>query len=195
MSEKITAVILCGGKAQRMNGTDKGLQQLANKPLYQWVYEVIAPQVDQVMISANRSLDQYAESDLPIITDSITGFLGPLSGMLTGLQQAKTDWVLFVPCDTPYLPVNLVEKLMTARQADTDVIYVTDGEREHPTCCLLHRNLIPALEEYLQQGQRRVLGFMQQHHYQTVDFSTEKQHFININSLDELQFYSQQEEK
>lgn len=195
MPEKITAVILCGGKAQRMNGADKGLQILIDKPLYQWVYQVISPQVNDVIINANRSLTQYAASGLTVISDDLTGYLGPLSGMLTGLQHTKSDWVLFVPCDTPYLPVNLVEKLAAARQANTQVVYATDGERKHPTCCLLHRSLLPALNTYLQQGNRRVLGFFKQQAYQTADFSNEKTHFININSIDELHFYAQQEEQ
>lgn len=195
MPEKITAVILCGGKAQRMNCADKGLQILIDKPLYQWVYQVILPQVNEVIINANRSLTQYAASGLTVISDDLAGYLGPLSGMLTGLQHSKSDWVLFVPCDTPYLPVNLVEKLAAARQANTQVVYATDGEREHPTCCLLHRSLLPALNAYLQQGNRRVLGFFKQQAYQTADFSNEKTHFININSVDELHFYAQQEEQ
>ncbi|WKT00087.1 molybdenum cofactor guanylyltransferase MobA [Gallibacterium salpingitidis] len=195
MNENITAVILCGGKAQRMNGADKGLQLLMQKPLYQWVYQAIAPQVSEVIINANRSIEQYAKSQLPVITDQLTGFLGPLSGMLTGLQHAKSDWVLFVPCDTPYLPVNLVEKLAAARLTNTQVVYATDGKREHPTCCLLHRSLIPALSTYLQQGHRRVLGFLQQQAYQTANFADQKNSFININSVDELNFYCNKKEK
>lgn len=195
MQEEITAIILCGGKARRMNGVDKGLQILGDKPLYQWVYQRIAPQVSQVYLNANRSILQYQQSGLSVIPDHLSGFLGPLSGMLSGLTQAKSDWVLFVPCDTPYLPVNLVEKLKAARQANTQVVYVFDGERAHPTCCLLHRALIPKLNTYLQQGNRRVLDFFQQQHYQTADFTNESANFININSLAELTFYSQQEEK
>lgn len=191
MQEQISAVILCGGQARRMNGVDKGLQQLQGKPLYQWVYQAIATQVDEVIISANRSLSQYAESGLPVISDHIEGFLGPLSGMFSGLQTAKHDWVLFVPCDTPFLPVNLVTRLLDNRRTNTEVVYVTDGEREHPTCCLLKRTLSADLNNYLQQGNRRVLQFFQQHHYEIADFSAQKSCFANINSLEQLAFYHQ----
>ncbi len=111
MKYTISAVILAGGKARRMNGADKGLQLLQNKPLISHVIERLQPQVIDISINANRHHEEYAQWVFPVFSDELPDFQGPLSGMLTALEQAKTDFVLFVPCDSPYFPQNLLEKL------------------------------------------------------------------------------------
>ena len=118
MEYTISAVILAGGKARRMNGADKGLQLLQNKPLISHVIERLQPQVVDISINANRHHAEYAQWGFPVFSDELPDFQGPLSGMLTALEQAKTDFVLFVPCDSPYFPQNLLEKLKSAVKND-----------------------------------------------------------------------------
>ncbi|WP_428608182.1 molybdenum cofactor guanylyltransferase MobA, partial [Sedimenticola sp.] len=112
MSEsKITAVILAGGMARRMGGQDKGLIDLDGRPLIAHVLERIQPQVAQVVINANRNLEQYAAFGHPVISDTLSDFQGPLAGFLAVMQQIDSDFIVTLPCDGPCLPDNLVERL------------------------------------------------------------------------------------
>ncbi|QIG04489.1 molybdenum cofactor guanylyltransferase MobA [Proteus sp. ZN5] len=184
--KNITGGILAGGQATRMGGADKGLQILHGQPLYRHIAQKLAPQVDSILISANRNLEQYRQSQYPVITDEIEGFSGPLAGMLTLLKQASTPWVAFVPCDVPYFPLNLVEKLYEQR-GEALAVYVDDGEREHPTLALLNRRIIPMLEAYLAQGDRKLMLFMKQINAHSVLFADQAHAFINLNTPDDIE--------
>lgn len=187
MAITISAVILAGGQGKRMGGVDKGLQLFHQKPLFMHVYQRLQPQVSSISINANRNLAQYQTAVSSVFTDELTGFQGPLSGILTGLKQAKTDFVLFVPCDCPFLPNNLVAKLQSAvLSQDISIAYAHDGEREHPTFCLISTELAENLEQYLSSGQRKMLDFMHQHQATAVDFSDQKSAFRNMNTPEDL---------
>jgi len=105
MATTITATILAGGRGKRMGETDKGLQPLRDRSLVEWVLECIDPQVDELLIIANRNLERYLEFGYPVLSDRIADFAGPLAGLHAGLSQARSELVLAVPCDTPLLPV------------------------------------------------------------------------------------------
>ncbi|EIC0292165.1 molybdenum cofactor guanylyltransferase MobA, partial [Salmonella enterica subsp. enterica serovar Enteritidis] len=161
LDEVITGVVLAGGKARRMGGADKGLLELNGKPLWRHVADALAPQLATVVISANRHLDIYQASGLKVIPDSIADFPGPLAGMLSVFQQVASDWFLFCPCDNPCIPHNLVDRLAAQRHG-APVVWVHDGERDHPTIALINRAVEPQLTAYLQAGERRVMIFMRQ---------------------------------
>lgn len=182
----ITGGILAGGRATRMGGVDKGLQILEGKPLYLHIADKLSSQVDNILISANRNLDEYRKSHYPVITDETEDFAGPLAGMLALLKNAQTPWVVFVPCDVPYFPLNLVEKLYE-QKGDALASYVYDGNREHPTLSLLHRRVIPMLEKYLAQGDRKLMLFMKQIKAKPVLFADQTEAFINLNTLQDIQ--------
>ncbi|WP_439291001.1 molybdenum cofactor guanylyltransferase MobA [Lonepinella koalarum] len=183
----ISAVILAGGKARRMQGADKGLQILAGKPLVEHILRRLQAQLEDIAINANRHIEQYQQFGLPVFSDELVDFQGPLSGILTGLKRAETDYVLFVPCDCPFLPLNLLEKLKSAVLISQSLVaYASDGEREHPTFCLISRQLFPVLSAYLNQGERRMLQFMREQGAVAVDFSEQKNAFRNFNTLQEL---------
>ena len=187
MTISISAVILAGGQAKRMGGADKGLQLLHGKPLFQHIYERLRTQVEQISINANRNHAEYSADGLMVFADRIAGFQGPLSGILTALERADSDFVLFVPCDSPFFPDNLLEKLKSAVVFHgVSIAYAHDGEREHPTFCLMARSLKDKLADYLASGERRMLQFMRQNGAVSVDFSENKQAFTNINTLDDL---------
>ena len=193
MTISISAVILAGGQAKRMGGVDKGLQPLQGKPLFQFIYDRLHSQVEHISVDANRNQAIYAVAGLPVFGDNIEGFQGPLSGILTALERSETDFVLFVPCDSPFFPDNLLEKLKTAVDFHgVSIAYVHDGEREHPTFCLMARSLKEKLAAYLATGERRMLQFMRQNGAVSVDFSENKAAFTNINTLDELQQFNVQ---
>ena len=193
MTMSISAVILAGGQAKRMEGADKGLQLLHGKPLFQFIYDRLHSQVEHISVNANRNQAIYATAGLPVFGDNIEGFQGPLSGILTALERSETDFVLFVPCDSPFFPDNLLEKLKSAVDFHgVSIAYVHDGEREHPTFCLMARSLKEKLAAYLAAGDRRMLRFMRQNGAVSVDFSENKAAFTNINTLDELQQFNVQ---
>ena len=184
-SEAITGVVLAGGRATRMGGADKGLQLLNGKPLWRHVAEALQPQVGQLVISANRNLDRWRAGGFPVYSDSMDNFPGPLAGMLSVMQQVESEWFLFCPCDTPFIPSSLAQRF-TQQRASSPVVWAHDGERDHPAISLVHRSLIPALESYLAAGERRVMVFMRQAGGHPVDFSDVKAAFINVNTLDDL---------
>lgn len=193
MTISISAVILAGGQAKRMGGVDKGLQTLHGKPLFQFIYDRLHSQVEHISVNANRNQAIYATAGVPVFGDNIEGFQGPLSGILTALERADTDFVLFVPCDSPFFPDNLLEKLKSAVYFHgVSIAYVYDGEREHPTFCLMACGLKDKLAAYLASGERRMLQFMRQNGAVSVDFSENKAAFTNINTLDELQQFNVQ---
>ena len=182
----ITAIILAGGQSNRMNGKDKGLMLLAGKPLYQHVIDRIEPQVNLVMINCNRHADLYSSLGYFVFCDDLKGFLGPLSGIYSGLLRSTTDWNLFVSCDTPFLPEDLIDRL--AKFTEThQAIYPFDGKNDHPTILLIHKNIIPQLKKYLDNGDRKLMLFLKQINAIAVDFSENPSGFTNINTLEMLE--------
>lgn len=137
------------------------------------------------MVNANRHQNIYQKSGLRVIPDSLADFPGPLAGMLSVFLQEKGDWFLFCPCDTPYIPRDLVARLKAQRN-DSAVVWVHDGERDHPTIALVNRSVQPLLQDYLQSGERRVMVFMRLAGGHAVDFSDQKDAFVNVNTPEEL---------
>lgn len=185
LDSAITGVVLAGGKARRMGGADKGLLELDGKPLWKHVADNLLSQLETVVVNANRHQNIYQKSGLRVIPDSLADFPGPLAGMLSVFLQEKGDWFLFCPCDTPYIPRDLVARLKAQRN-DSAVVWVHDGERDHPTIALVNRSVQPLLQDYLQSGERRVMVFMRLAGGHAVDFSDQKDAFVNVNTPEEL---------
>ncbi|WP_018650729.1 molybdenum cofactor guanylyltransferase MobA [Actinobacillus capsulatus] len=188
--DQISAVILAGGLARRMNGVEKGLQQLQGKPLILHIVEHLAPQIARIHLNINRSQAAYQTHfpQLPFYCDNLSGFQGPLSGMLAGFEKINSEYLLFVPCDTPFLPSNLVKKLsVTLAINQAQIAYVHDGERAHPTIALIHRSVAESLRHYLVSGERRLFQFFQTQKSVAVDFSEQKAAFQNINTFADLE--------
>ncbi len=183
---EIIGVVLAGGRATRMGGKDKGLQQLNNRPLWRHVADRLAGQVSALAISANRHIDIYQQSRYPVYQDNLADYPGPLAGMLSVMQQSPAEWFLFCSCDTPFIPSCLVERLVQQR-GDAPVVWAHDGERDHPTIALINRSLVPDLKEYLAAGERRVMLFMRESGGHPVDFNDLKSAFVNVNTTEDLQ--------
>ena len=187
MKAMITGVILAGGQGRRMGGADKGLQELGGRPMAAHVLERLAPQVGAVLISANRNLERYAELGCPVLPDTLHGYAGPLAGLQAALAQATTPLLVTAPCDSPFLPADLVARLhdgLVAQQAELAVA-CADG-RAHRAFCLLRRELLPGLDAFLAAGERRVGLWHASLKVAEVDFSDEAATFGNINTTDEL---------
>lgn len=183
---KISVVILAGGRARRMGGTDKGLVTLGGQPMISWVIKSIAPQADELMISANRNLDRYRQFGHPVLPDASPDFQGPLAGLLSAMQEAAHPLVLSVPCDTPFLPADLVERLARAlEESGADIAVPAAGGQAHRAVCLCRKSLLPGLAQFLEQGGRRVGEWQSMLRRIEVPFDDEHA-FLNLNTLDEL---------
>ncbi len=183
-----TGIILAGGRSSRMGGKDKGLIPFSGKALYQHAIERLAPQTNTLIISANRHMPEYQSSGLPVFNDSIEDYPGPLAGILTGLEAMDTEWALCVPCDTPFFPLDLGEKLWLNRKGQ-NIAFAHDGERAHPTLVLIHKSTKTALRDYLARGERKLMLFFELLGAQSVNFSENKNAFRNLNTPEECQMW------
>ena len=182
----ITAVILAGGKGRRMAGQDKGLVELDGKPLVRHVLEAMAPQVEHILINANRNLEQYRRLGYPVVQDSLKDFQGPLAGFLSAMQVVDTPDILFLPCDGPLLPSDLVERFLTERdRTGADIAVAHDGERLQPVYALIPTRLKQDLASFLASGERKIDRWYTGQRMALVDFSDMPEIFRNINTLDE----------
>jgi len=187
IQQDVTGLVLAGGRATRMGGVDKGLVEVIGKPMVQHVIDRLRPQVGELIISANRNLDQYALLADRVIADENTGqesHAGPLAGMLAGLRAATTNWVACVPCDAPRLPLDLVARLAEAiGGASAAVARTVDGLQ--PVFCLLSTNLAADLGRRLRAGERKTEAWLRSVGAVAVGFD-DASAFANFNSFEEL---------
>lgn len=188
----ISAIILSGGRGARMGGADKGLILLSQQPLIAHVIARLSPQVDEIIINANREIGQYEALGYRVLQDEtsqvgIEQFAGPLAGVQLGLKYAKHDYLLCVPCDSPLLPLNLALRLKDALVISTaDIAVATSNHNTHPVFCLCKKSVLPSLTDYLQQGGRKVSAWQKSQKYIEVDFSDDNDAFENLNSAEDL---------
>ena len=188
--EAVTGVILAGGQGQRMGGVDKGLLRFHGLPLIAWSIAKLKPQVDHLLISANRHIAEYASLGYPVVTDHFPGFAGPLAGIHAALQMVRTPWLITVPCDNPHLPDNLVEALFSAqRQAfaqstaesqPPEVIIARTPERIEPLYCLIRTTVLPHLTSFLEQKKLKVHTWQTTLPHAWADFN--RHAFTNLNT-------------
>lgn len=183
----VTGVILAGGQGSRMGGVDKGLQPFRGRPMVAHAVERLAPQVDELLINANRNPEAYAQFGHRVIADEIAGFAGPLAGFERGLAHAQGELVVTVPCDSPFLPVDLVARLRAALEArGADLAVAKTGEQAHPVFCLMRRAVLPSLQRFLGSGQRKIDRWYAELQVEEVGFDDEADAFLNINTREEL---------
>ena len=185
--QNITGVILAGGQSRRMKTGDKAFAELYGKPLVEYAIENLTAQVGNIIISANQSIDRFSKYGVSVLPDYIGNHYGPLAGIYSASLACKTDYILAVPCDTPFAPGDLairtLEKL-TLHNAELCMAY--DGNRIHPVFMLLRRELAPSILEYLYAGNRKTADWAMSHRYVVADFSDHAGAFININTPQEL---------
>jgi molybdopterin-guanine dinucleotide biosynthesis protein A len=186
-SKKITGVILAGGLGRRMGGVNKGLQLLNGKTLVLHVTERLAPQVDELLINVNQNTEQYAAFGHRIVADQIPDFAGPLAGLHAALSAAAHPLVATAPCDSPFLPEDLIFRLFSALTAtDADLAVARTFEQPHPVFCLCKRDVLPHLSEFLAGGGRKFDRWYATLKVVEVAFDDEAEAFENINTHEEL---------
>lgn len=183
----ITGVLLAGGRAERMGGIDKGLLHLAGRPLIEYALDVLRPQVATVLISANRNEAQYARYGEPLVRDDNADFQGPLAGIASAMRAAATRYLLTMPCDAPFAPRDLVERLAHGIDTQgTDIAMAQSGGRAQPVFALIDCGLLPSLLEYLHRGERKTDRWFGQQRLAIVECGEPEHAFLNINTPDDL---------
>lgn len=194
--EQITGLILAGGKGTRMGSVDKGLQLFRGVPMAQHVLQRLQPQVGALLINANQHTDTYAQLGAPVWPDEFPGFAGPLAGLHAGLSHCDTPYLVTAPCDSPFLPTDLVDKLSAALiAAQANIAVALTGEdatrQRHPVFCLLSTRLKNDLADYLGKGGRKMDAWFAMHRQVDVYFADEIA-FVNMNTLADLQEWTAQ---
>lgn len=159
----VLGVLLAGGQARRMGGGDKSLLELSGRPLLSHAVECIRPQVGQLILNANGDPDRFERFGLPVVADRIDGFAGPLAGILTGMEWAAEqdrapNWIATFATDAPFIPGDLVARLMAAVAAeDTDMACAQSAGRAHPVFALWPVHLRHELRRaMIEEGMRKI---------------------------------------
>jgi molybdopterin-guanine dinucleotide biosynthesis protein A len=183
----ISAIILSGGRATRMGCVDKGLVMLQQKPLVQHVIDRLKPQVDELLINANREISQYQALGYPVVSDDQPDFIGPLAGFSLGLKQCRHEYLLTVPCDSPLLPLDLSKRLMKAlKEQHADIAVASSEGNIHPVFSLCKKKVLPGLVDYLNNDGRKVSAWQKSLKYVEVDFSDCGEAFVNLNTVEDV---------
>lgn len=180
---KFSCIILAGGEGKRVGGRDKGLIDFWGKPLIQHVLDIVAPQTDEIIISANRNIKNYERYGYRIISDTCEQHHGPLAGIAACLPSCKNDWVLVVPCDMPSLPGNIV--LTLAENMAGKNVCIAESENRLQLVFLIHKKLQPSLLQALQNNQLSVMQWIKSQQASVVK-NFKPLNFQNINHSGEL---------
>ncbi len=165
-----------------MGGADKGLLPWHDSTRVEALLEVFSPQVSDLIISANRNLDQYQELASIVVEDTLADFQGPLAGICAALALVRTELAVTVPCDCPDPPLKLVERLLSAlAEGGYDAVYAHDGTRSQYLFCALRKDCRESLQHYLTEGGRSVKGWHKGIKCGVVDFSDCPENFANHN--------------
>lgn len=182
----VTGVVLAGGLARRMGGSDKGVIPLAGRPMIEYVIDALRPQVDHLLINVNRNHQDYGRYGLQLITDPVEGFLGPLAGIAAALEASHDPLVLTVPCDGPWVPADLRRRLsLRLEESGAAVCVAHDGKRIQPVFGLFRATLMPGIRAFLESGERRLLDWLYAQEFVWADFSDHPEAFVNVNTPEE----------
>src|SRR5712664_4216529 len=187
MLSSVTGLILAGGRGSRMGGVDKGLQSFRGKRLVDHVYERFAPQVGGIIINANQNQEEYKSFGVRVVSDAIGGFAGPLAGLHAGLSVSKRPFLASVPCDSPFLPADLIERLsQRIAESGAELAGAKTGDQPHPVFSLMRRGVLDHLGDFLKNGGRKIDAWYATLNAVEVGFDDEAEAFSNFNTLEEL---------
>jgi len=184
----ITAVILAGGLGRRMGGQDKGLLEFNGRLIIEILIERLQDQQLDILVNANRNQATYQSYGYPVVGDELKDYQGPLAGFASAMTTVKTRYILTLPCDSPKLAHNFVDRFIETRDREQAPICVAhDGERLQPVYALIDTQLLDDLKLFLDSGERKIDRWYAQHDYAQVDFSDDTVMFQNINTPEDQQ--------
>lgn len=182
-SNSCSCIILAGGEGRRVGGVDKGLLEYKNKPLIEHVINTVSPQVNDLVISANRNIEHYKHYTKKVISDESKQYLGPLAGINAALPHCAHEWILIVPCDTPLLPDNIINKLLFNQTNNN--LYIAETNKKLQPVMLIHKTLHESISHSLRKGQRRLMHWVKSQQPEIVIFQDDKA-FKNFNNTDDF---------
>ena len=189
----LCAVILTGGRSSRMGGGIKSLKKFNNKYIFDRIFENLQTQVDKVIINSNDSENLFVKYKVEVIKDSLGGFLGPLAGIHASFEWLNKNapyinWLVTVPGDTPFIPKNLVKKLLDkVKNTNHKIVLAQSNGKTHPIIGIWHSNLFESLKNSLNSGNRKIMNWASQHSLGYVEFTNSKYDpFFNINCKEDL---------
>ena len=184
----ITAIILAGGMGRRFQGQDKGLIEYQGQPLVERLIGKLQQQGVAVAINANRNIETYEQYGLPVFSDELDNYQGPLAGFATAMSSVSTDYILTLPCDGPLLADDYVERYVSAaNQTPASILVADDGERLQPVHAMIQCDLLNDLTDFLDSGERKIDRWYARYDFTRVDFSDAPECFRNINNLQDLE--------
>ncbi len=186
VKEDITVVVLAGGQGRRVDEQDKGLIDFSGKKLVEHVIDSLAVQTQDIVIVANRNIDTYTSFGFPVISDRIQGFQGPLAGIDAAFSVMGSSFLLCVPCDSPFIPNDVINRFIRAATGNNPIVVASDGKRLHPVICLLHRSVWSDIENRLTQGKLRLMDWIESAGYDIADFSDCSNALQNLNTIEQI---------
>ena len=185
---EIAVIIMIGGKSSRLGGGIKSLIKINNKKIFDIILERIQPQIDKIIVNSNIEDTEISKYKFPIIKDVKQGYLGPLAGIHAGMKwlnknKPEVDWLLTLPGDTPFIPLNLVSCFEEKINQDSKIILAKSNDKIHPIIGAWHTSLLTSLNEHLESGTRKILEWAKNHPLEFLEFN-EKSYdpFFNINT-------------
>ncbi len=173
-----------------MGGVDKGLQLLRGQPLAMHAFMRVKVQTTEVMINANRNIEDYAVWGVPVYPDLQPDYAGPLSGFAVGLMHSRSDYVLTLPCDTPFFPLDLADRLWAQLERDdADIAMAMQAGQTQPVFCLIKKSRLSSLLSFLGEGGRKIDKWTAQERTTLVAFdepTDDPNAFLNANTQNEL---------
>jgi molybdenum cofactor guanylyltransferase len=188
----ILGIVLAGGLSRRMaSPIPKALLEFRGRPMVAHALEALLPQVGSIVINANAEQASFERYGYPVVQDRVDGFVGPLAGLHGAMHEYPGfEWYVMCPCDSPFLPDNLVSNFITSIQADHSSLASAECEGQtHPVFAMVHRRLFDSLTQYLQNGGRKIDRWYEQEGYQLTKFADPKG-FLNFNTPEELAQYN-----
>lgn len=173
-----------------MGGRNKGLEKLHHKPLVEHVIDRLKPQVDEILISANRDLEHYRQYGYPVYTDGKWADRGPMGGIVATGMHAANNLLLIAACDQPLLPANLFDRLLQA-MGNYPLAVAVDQTGVQNLNLLMHRSVLASLQNQLEQGQYSLHRWLEKQPHGLAQFDQSSDSFANINTKEDLQQYEQ----
>ena len=180
---QLGAVVLAGGLARRMGGTDKGLVNLAGRPMISYALSAVEQVTLHIVVNANRNAALYAALGHEVVPDALDGNLGPLAGLSAAMDTLNTDLVFMCPCDSPFMTAELIRRLAASfDQSDIDIAVAFGADRMQPVFAVVRRSLKDSLDQFLGQGERKIDKWYAQHRVKEVTCDDLVDAFLNINT-------------
>ncbi len=182
-SEQFSCIILAGGEGKRVGGVDKGLIEYRNRALVEHVIDAVSPQTDDLVISANRNTEHYKNYSGKVISDESQQYLGPLAGIAAALPHCAHERVLVVPCDTPFLPGDIIDQFLSD-QPDKN-LYIAESDNKLQPVMLMHKTLLDSIRHSLDNGELRLMFWVKSQQPEIVIFKDDVA-FKSFNNTDDF---------